>query len=397
MNFDVPFIQELGSSRRLPHSIGVCHIALGLAVRSALKEEDREILLAAALLHDAAIPPYGHLVETVLRKRYPDFDHEVMLKDLLFGTAHATNQYQQILPGRSLRVPKVLKQHNIDPESILRLVRPPMGEKTAISADIDLDNIDNIHRMGVLLGWPGVKENLQELIRECSVRSDFGLQFKDDALKNLRFWQEIRQRIYTLIIAHPQCVAENAFQNDLVTQAVEAEVISPDNWHIVEPKFESELRNHPKTKDLAERLISGRRYALIDYVWFKNYGLPPVPSWKSLEKHIAPLLPQLPANQGYFLWVEHGLISRAVCAELENGDRKSLGESSTSLFVARVHKDADLPGHRPGTKGQISWREAVMEAFESLVPDWEHHVSYPENYRGVFLSSDDAKRQLELY
>jgi len=36
MNFDVPLIQELGRSRRLPHSIGVAYISLQLAQHSNL-------------------------------------------------------------------------------------------------------------------------------------------------------------------------------------------------------------------------------------------------------------------------------------------------------------------------------------------------------------------------
>ncbi len=31
MNFDVPLIQELGRSRRLPHSVGVAHLAYRLS------------------------------------------------------------------------------------------------------------------------------------------------------------------------------------------------------------------------------------------------------------------------------------------------------------------------------------------------------------------------------
>nr|QVX12497.1 HD domain-containing protein [Pseudomonas congelans] len=57
MNFDVPLIQELGRSRRLPHSIGVTFLAVELAHKSNLNLNDTKALLAAALLHDAAIPP----------------------------------------------------------------------------------------------------------------------------------------------------------------------------------------------------------------------------------------------------------------------------------------------------------------------------------------------------
>ena len=71
MNFDVPLIQELGRSRRLPHSIGVVHVATQLAHKCHLDSKQTAILVAAAMLHDAAIPPYGHLVESEFKNKAP--------------------------------------------------------------------------------------------------------------------------------------------------------------------------------------------------------------------------------------------------------------------------------------------------------------------------------------
>lgn len=84
MNFDVPLIQELGRSRRLPHSIGVANLAYQLSKKSFLSKQDSKILLAAAILHDAAIPPYGHLVESEL-KAASDFSHERRVEELVRG------------------------------------------------------------------------------------------------------------------------------------------------------------------------------------------------------------------------------------------------------------------------------------------------------------------------
>jgi hypothetical protein len=81
MNFDVPLIQELGSAKRLPHSIGVCYLAQELGKRTLSSEDAVSILMVAALLHDAAIPPYGHLVEATLRKKHPNFNHEQILSN----------------------------------------------------------------------------------------------------------------------------------------------------------------------------------------------------------------------------------------------------------------------------------------------------------------------------
>jgi len=80
MNFSVPLIQELASAKRLPHSVGVCFLAQEIAKRCLGSEKKVSTLMVAALLHDAAIPPYGHLVEATLRKEHPKFDHSEILR-----------------------------------------------------------------------------------------------------------------------------------------------------------------------------------------------------------------------------------------------------------------------------------------------------------------------------
>ena len=89
MNFDVPLIQELGRSRRLPHSIGVAYIALKQAEKSGLSHSQSKTLLAAAMLHDAAIPPYGHLVESEFKSIRADFKHDMGLGQRDFRKFHA--------------------------------------------------------------------------------------------------------------------------------------------------------------------------------------------------------------------------------------------------------------------------------------------------------------------
>src|SRR3954449_3534354 len=147
MNFDVPYIQDLATAKRYPHSVGTCFLAQQLLAKSYLSDYQSRALLAAALIHDIGILPYGHLVETMLRKRNPAFSHESLVRQILHGTYHPTNTYHQILLGQSLQVSRILEKHHLDPENVLRLIAPTKGDQTAISSDIDLDNIDNIHRM----------------------------------------------------------------------------------------------------------------------------------------------------------------------------------------------------------------------------------------------------------
>ena len=397
MNFDVPLIQELASAKRLPHSIGVCYLAQEVAKRFLSSEEDASVLMVAALLHDAAIPPYGHLVESMLKKRHPEFDHSRVLGELLFGTYHEANIYHQIVPGRSLELHNILDKYHIDPERVIALVQPDNGIGTAISAKIDLDNIDNVHRMACLMGWKQAQGNLRRIVSNVRINRDLGLEFMPDALSALKFWQDLRQRLYTLIIAHPDAVAQNAFQGELVKQSIEFDVITPENWYINEPVYEELLRQNNATQSLADQLLSGSQFRLVDYVWFTSVGDPPCTNWRNVFEEIEPDLPQLSARETYFSWVETDLICRKADVLLTTGEVKSLGVSSSSCLIARVHTDTnsprapELPKHQ-----QLAWRSSICEVFENRVSTWQGQVSYPEDYTGSYFKVSGNIKQFEF-
>ncbi len=398
MNFDVPSIQELGTSKRLPHSVGVAYLTERLSLKWLSNSSDKKALLAAALLHDAAIPPYGHLVETYLKRRHPDFSHESILEELLLGTYHWSNKYHQLLPGQSLSVGAILDRHCIDRHKVLEIVRPNSGEVSAISADIDLDNIDNIHRMAVMMGWKGVKNNIQALITHTKLGNDLSLTFDNEAEKYICMWQTFRQRLYTLIIADPTSVAHNAFQSRLVQTAIENEIITPELWFLNEPIFEERLRNNLVTKDMGLQVLSGSRYALIDYIWFKSLIAPPHKDWANMEEILRPKLPELGANQYYFFWVEKKLVCRAVSYKTTDGKHVNLGQNSASLFIAKIHTDSDRGSLRKSKKSEKEeWRESVEEIVRNTVGQWNYNVAYPENYNGDYFSASEKNKQLGLY
>lgn len=110
MNFDVPLIQELGRSRRLPHSIGVANLAFKLSKKSLLDDRNSKVLLAAAIMHDAAIPPYGHLVESEL-KATSSFSHERRVEELVRGKEGDFGN-TEIFEGKAPEVLKIFFVHD---------------------------------------------------------------------------------------------------------------------------------------------------------------------------------------------------------------------------------------------------------------------------------------------
>ena len=396
MNFDVPLIQELGRSRRLPHSIGVAHIALKLAQKSNLSLQATKELVSAALLHDAAIPPYGHLVETEFKtKRGEAFDHAKILKSLIYGAFNDRNTFLEILPHRQIEVGDILHDEEIDLNRVLDLVAPSSSQGSALAADIDLDNIDNVHRMAALLGWEGVKENIQALLASTKLEKDLTLRFEKVAESHLSKWLDFRQRIYTLIIAHPECIPQNALQADLVELAVDADVITPDHWYHSEPIFEENLRNHEATRTLATQLVSGCEYELADYVWIKD-----IKDGKKLKnsevKNI--LLDKINVDMidcTYFIWYEKGLISREIKWIDTQGDTHVEGSNSASCMIALV-KQSKGGLSKFTNKRKSEWREAVTNEFVKLADTEKFNLAFPEDFSGSYFGPEIGDLSFEF-
>jgi len=340
---ECPELQRLRHMRQMnfdPHSIGVAYLAEKLSSQYLSSAADKKALIVAALLHDAAIPPYGHLVEYYLKKEDKSFNHEVILEALIHGDYHSGNTHHQLLPGASLKVADTLNRHKVDQKKVLSLVRPITGSSSAISADIDLDNIDNVHRMAILMGWNGVKKNIKDLIAATKINQKMALTFEATAKQQIEQWQDYRQKIYTFIIGNPLCVAHNAFQSKLVQLTIENRIITTEGWYITEPEFEEEIRKNKALEKMGGQLLAGPNYALIDYVWFKSFGKAPIEDWGNIESKIRPLLPELGNNHDYFFWVEKKLICREISFNTSNGQEGKLGTNSISLFISKVHTDA---------------------------------------------------------
>ena len=396
MNFDVPNIQDLASAKRFPHSVGTCHLALCALRHSSISEDLRNHLLAAALIHDIGIPPFGHLVETYLKKRDRCFSHEQLVKSILRGTYHPANIYHQILPSQSLEVSSTLRRHGLDPGTVFSLLAPEDQESTAISADIDLDNIDNVHRMAALLGFPSARRNLEILSANAIVERDLRLTFKERAVSGITHWELLRRRIYENIIAHPACVAYNAFQCDLVDYAVENELITAKDWYISDAELIERLKEAPV---LGRQLLSGCRYTLVDYVWFRSFEHPDNRDWKSLTAHLTAHLPPLPTDYvKHFFWPENKLITRKMRPRIENKGNVQLGKDSTSLLIALVMPEAMSQARRSHfTKLRSKWRSDTVGSISDALPDWPFNTLYPEDYDASTYQRIPEKLQLELF
>ena len=398
MNFDVPYIQDLASTKRLPHSIGTCFLAYKTVEKTVLPLETKKTIITAALIHDIGILPYGHLLESTIKKNNPTFSHENLVYSILNGTYHPTNIYHQILGSESLKLNKVLRQQNIKPEAVFNLICPARDNETAISADIDLDNLDNIHRMANLLGYDKAKNNLNTIANSISIDRNYKLIFEKSVIENIREWLKMRQSIYTMIIAHPECVAYNAFLGKLLKTAVDANIFNENEWFITDNKFEEILNESKLTNKLSSWLYTRQHFELVDYIWFISNNAPEIDLYQ-VEKLIEKNNFNKPKKSSfYFFWTDKKLISREVKINLKENATEVIGLNSYSLLVSLIDK-SEYRRHIMKTSeiARNKWRKEINDFIIKTLPSWSFSTKFPSDYNDNFFNSKIDNEQLKLF
>jgi hypothetical protein len=385
LNHDVAFMQELATSRRFAHSLGTCFAALQLINKAPwLTLLQRKHVLAAALIHDIGVLPYGHLIEREFSRLDTTFSHESIVRTILFGTYHPTNLYHQILPGASLRLHTVLQRFEIDPEDLVRLICPSDGSGSAVSGPIDIDNIDNVHRMAALLGVVPARRNARRLLKHCTLNERLQLLFDSRGVACVRNWMTYREMIYSHMIGHPSCVAYNAYLQDLARKAVELSIITPETWYLNDIDLEVRLLSEPVLLPLSSQLRSGCRYRLVDYVWVtvdvSSLSAGPLVS----EKQVCDALPQVPIpGSDHRVWVERNKISRRVDLRIQGATEfLALGDSSVVVLIALIDPGTVSAARRAAftRDGQLQWRRDVEQAARAIPPNRVASVFFPEEF-----------------
>lgn len=122
---------------RFEHSLGVYHLGGVLAEHLGLKEEDKLLVGAAALLHDVGHGPLSHATEAVLAP-YLRAEHESIIDVMRNG-----------------EIREVLDRHSLRPSEIQAMINgDDLGQ--IVSGEIDVDRMDYLirdaHYTGVAYG-----------------------------------------------------------------------------------------------------------------------------------------------------------------------------------------------------------------------------------------------------
>ena len=118
---------------RLEHSLGTYHIAGMMAESLRLNDEERDEVLAAALLHDVGHPPFSHTLEEVLLDRLGT-DHVDLGRAMIAGDLRCISPGDRKVLRDVESIPAVLREAGVSPENVGELVASPKFSGTGQSS-----------------------------------------------------------------------------------------------------------------------------------------------------------------------------------------------------------------------------------------------------------------------
>ncbi len=104
---------------RMEHSIGTCFVAGRLADALGLDEEEKKLVMAAAMLHDIGHSPYSHTLEMALHGRMK-MDHMDITRDIILGKRKILAEESE--SRKSQDIPGLLEKHGLQPKDVARLI-----------------------------------------------------------------------------------------------------------------------------------------------------------------------------------------------------------------------------------------------------------------------------------
>lgn len=201
-NVDSLGLPGVANVSRYEHALGTAALAAKTTYAKRASEKLRICLTAAAIAHDTAISPFGHLMEEALAYLGIAYDHESKWS-LLQGPGSALGgvNLQLYLGYQSGLRDWAEKFFETDANTIIDVViegirgRGEFGP--AIKRELDLDNLDNVARAAYHMGLD-LDRTLPIRVAECleDVRES-GAIFSEDCVDSIETWLGLREQVYS--------------------------------------------------------------------------------------------------------------------------------------------------------------------------------------------------------
>lgn len=345
LNAPSPTLPTLSEIRRFSHTLGVLRLALSNA-HVGLTDNEVKAFAAAILIHDAATPPFAHLVEYHLKDQ-KGWDHESALPGLLTGHEFADNVSHQILPGEAIKFERICIAAKIDFELVLSIVRKQHRASSLLFGTLDFDNLDNVLRMAWALGLKVSSAPILDIARSIAVGINGEFLLSEALRPAVINWTAIRKAVYEVLVFDETTVATQA----VLTKAIRVLFAQRDSddihWTSRDSDLIETLSQSPLTKELMLRHfnedIPRAVFTLRMEGSLKDYGFASREDAIELIENQAKETLELASPFGY-VFVDRGAFSKRIdCLDPSTRKGWSEGFSSNSVvFYCFVPRRARL-------------------------------------------------------
>jgi HD superfamily phosphohydrolase len=281
-NIDSLDMPGISSITRFEHSLGVAHVASCVGFAHTLPKLDFLVLRAAALLHDAAIAPFGHLLEEAFSFAGIAFDHETKWQTVAQTGGEVGGLNNQIYLGREsglTRWAKGVFGTNADGKlnDILKSIKgePPFGAVIAAADGLDVDNLDNVVRIAYHMGLPVDTHLPLKLAAQTIAYDSSRVSLTSEGLELARRWLKLRSEVYNrLMPAGDDFVGKIMLLYSFVT-ALEVGILTSHDWALTDRQVIQRLQEsgHSEIQDTVNRWLLGELWSCSRLMWLR--GTPP--------------------------------------------------------------------------------------------------------------------------
>ncbi len=264
-NINSMLISGASEISRFEHIVGVFHLAKLWARQNRLHPHQRNLLHAAAILHDLQTGPFGHSLEYILddNEVEGEFNHEDV-QDSAARTFLQDFQAAASFRGAQFQAKNILGR---DWEAVADMIGGKGRLGPLVSAELDIDNIDNVIRLAYHVGI--VERDEARSLAE-SIVSDMGvldgeLTLSEHSLPHVARWQAVRANLYRLLLHDWAEFSAKAMLTRVIEEAVRLGKMSSDNWILTDDGLVDHLATEltgegGAAKEILDRLVRGALY-----------------------------------------------------------------------------------------------------------------------------------------
>lgn len=360
-NIDSIAMPGVAGLSRFEHVLGTAYLSTIVGCSRSLDQNERLALHAASLLHDWAITAFGHLVEEAFAYIGSTFNHEGKLVDLVASPTAADigGVSRQVLCGRETGIYDWCTQvFGGEADKYLNLITETIAGRGAlgpvVAGEIDLDNIDNLHRIAFHMGLSIDREAPIRLSRSLLGATSSGNPiFSSEAKRDLLSWVELRRNVYThLMLAQPDFTAKLMLLYATI-HAMRAGEFTDQDWNMTDVDYVSRLSQSKvkESKETTERWMAGEYWEMAPLFWLEG----PVPRYSQVAAFSEALSEKM--DRTVFAYRIKDKRERRLHVQFDSNTIESFGIKSANWLLG-----IGSPARAPFTKDDV----LTMREFSSI-------------------------------